>query len=110
MEAWIEIVQTVGFPIACTLALGFMLFKLAQRWIDDAHEREESLGGMNERLNDGLKKVADTILESNCINKELSETNRMLVDKVENNLSALNSNVGKILDKISCKYDSDDKE
>lgn len=100
MEPWVEIITQLGFPVACTLALGYMLFKFAKRWIDDSHEREESMTTINEKFSAALSKVAETLNESNNINRELSETNRTLVDKVESNLSALNNNVEKILDKI----------
>lgn len=105
MEPWVEIVTQLGFPIACTLALGYTLFRFAKRWIDDAHKREESMNNINKMFSDSLSKVADTLNESNNINRELSETNRTLVDRVELNLTALNNNVGKILDKIQDKYD-----
>ena len=108
MEPWVEIVTQLGFPITCTLALGYMLFRFAKRWIDDAHEREESMNNINKMFSDSLSKVADTLNESNNINRELSETNRTLVDRVELNLTALNNNVAKILDKIQDKYDDDD--
>ena len=105
MEPWIEIVTQLGFPVACTLALGFMLFKFAKRWIDDSHEREESMMTINEKFSESLDKVAETLNESNNINRELSETNRTLVEKVELNLNEINNNVEKILDKFGTKQD-----
>lgn len=101
MEPWVEIVTQLGFPITCTLALGYMLFRFAKRWIDDSNEREESMTTTNQRFSEALAKVAETLTESNNINRELSETNRTLVDRVELNLTALNNNVEKILDKIN---------
>ena len=105
MEPWIEIVTQLGFPVACTLALGFMLFKFAKHWIDDSHEREESMMTINEKFSESLDKVAETLNESNNINRELSETNRTLVEKVELNLNEINNNVEKILDKFGTKQD-----
>lgn len=105
MEPWVEIVTQLGFPITCTLALGYMLFRFAKRWIDDSNEREESMITTNQRFSEALAKVAETLNESNNINRELSETNRTLVDRVELNLSALNNNVEKILDKLNIRED-----
>lgn len=103
MEPWVEIVTQLGFPITCTLALGYMLFRFAKRWIDDSNEREESMTTTNQMFSEALAKVAETLTESNNINRELSETNRTLVDRVELNLTALNNNVEKILDKINTR-------
>ena len=103
MEPWVEIVTQLGFPITCTLALGYMLFRFAKRWIDDSHEREESMTTTNQKFSEALAKVAETLNESNNINRELSETNRTLVDRVELNLTALNNNVEKILEKIDTR-------
>lgn len=103
MEPWVEIVTQLGFPITCTLALGYMLFRFAKRWIDDSNEREESMQNINKLFSESLSKVAATLNDSNEINRELSETNRTLVERVELNLNELNNNVGKILDKLNVK-------
>ena len=103
MEPWVEIVTQLGFPITCTLALGYMLFRFAKRWIDDSNEREESMQNINKLFSESLSKVADTLNDSNEINRELSETNRTLVERVELNLNELNNNVGKILDNLNIK-------
>lgn len=105
MEPWVEIVTQLGFPVACTLALGYVLYKLIKHWLEDTHEREESMTTINEKFSAALAKVAETINESNKINRELSETNRTLVDRVELNLNEINNNVEKILDRIGTKKD-----
>ena len=58
---------------------------------------------INQKFSESLAKVAETLTESNNINRELSETNRTLVDRVELNLNEINNNVEKILDKINTK-------
>lgn len=103
MEPWVEIVTQLGFPITCTLALGYMLFRFAKRWIDDSNEREENMQNINRLFSESLSKVAATLNDSNEINRELSETNRTLVERVEFNLNELNNNVEKILDKLNVK-------
>lgn len=98
---WVEVITNLGFPIACVMACALFLYKLVKRWMNEAAERENKLLEANIRNSQALDKVADTILESNLVNKELSETNRLLVDKIDGSLSALNGNVetiGKLLD------------
>ena len=103
MEPWVDIVTQLGFPVACTLALGYVLYKLVKHWLEDSHEREESMTTKNEKIRKSHAKVAETLNESNNINRELSETNRTLVDRVELNLNEINNNVEKILDKLGTK-------
>lgn len=105
---WLQIIQTVGFPIACVIACGLFIYKTVMRDKDEAIKREEVANSREDKLIEAnvkssmaLDKVADTITESDKVNKELSETNRLLVEKVENSLNDLNNNVGRVLDKLA---------
>lgn len=101
MENILQIIQTLGFPIACVVACGFFIYKLVNRDKDEAKEREDRLIAANEKTSLALSKVADTIEETNSLNKELSETNRLLVERVDGDLSNINTNIDKILDKLN---------
>ena len=101
MENVLQIIQTVGFPIACVIACGFFIYKLVKRDKDEAKEREDRLIAANEKTSMALSKVADTIEETNALNQELSETNRLLVERVDGDLSNINTNIDKILDKLN---------
>lgn len=97
---WMNIIQTLGFPIACVVACAFFIYKLVVRDKDEAKERENKL---QENIKDNavaLSKVADTIEQSNETNKALSETNRLLVEKMEDKLTSIDNNVDKILTKL----------
>lgn len=98
---FLEIIKNFGFPIACVIACGIFIYKLVVRSLDEAKEREKDLHGLIISNTSELSKIADTIKDSNEVNKELSETNRMLVDKMEDKLVDIDSNVEKILDKLS---------
>lgn len=97
----IEILKDFGFPIACVIACGIFIYKLVTRNLDEAKEREKDLHGLIIANTSELSKIAETIDASNTVNKELSETNRMLVEKMEDKLTDIDNNVEKILDKIS---------
>ena len=101
MENVLQIIQTVGFPIACVIACGFFIYKLVNRDKDEAKEREDRLIAANEKTSMALSKVADTIEETNALNQELSETNRLLVERVDGDLSNINTNIDKIIDKLN---------
>lgn len=101
MDQIITVIQTLGFPIACVVACGFFIYKLVTRDKDEAKQREDSLIEANNKSSEAMTKVADTIEQSNQLNKELSETNRLLVEKVEGSLTVLNSNMDKVLERLS---------
>ena len=43
MEGWVEVLQSVGFPIFCVLALGYFVYSSYQKMIADTKEREDKL-------------------------------------------------------------------
>lgn len=43
MEAYTNIISTVGFPIACVIALGFFIYKAWNEMSQRSTEREEKL-------------------------------------------------------------------
>lgn len=43
MEAYVEIISTLGFPIACVIALGFFIYKAWNDMSKRNTEREEKL-------------------------------------------------------------------
>lgn len=96
----IQVIQTLGFPIACVVACGIFIYKLVNRDKDESKDREAKLIAANEKTSTALEKVANTIEETNQLNKELSETNRLLVDKVDGSLNNINGNIDKILEKL----------
>lgn len=43
MEGCVEVLQSVGFPIFCVLALGYFIYSSYQKMITDTKEREDKL-------------------------------------------------------------------
>lgn len=101
MEEIVQIIQNLGFPIACVVALAVFLYKLVTRDKDEAASREQRLIEANEKISESLQKVADTIEESNRINSELSETNKLLVDKIEGKLDQIDTNLTQVLERLN---------
>lgn len=101
MEEIVQIIQNLGFPIACVVALAVFLYKLVTRDKDEAANREQRLIEANEKISESLQKVADTIEESNRVNSELSETNKLLVDKIEGKLDQIDTNLTQVLERLN---------
>lgn len=91
---------TWGFPIVICFAACYVLYKIVWRDKDEAKEREAKLQQSITENAVALSKVADTIDESNKVNRELSETNRHLVERMEDKLTDIDENVHKILDNL----------
>lgn len=99
MQEVITIIQTLGFPIACVIACAVFIYKMWDWYKNTSKEREDKLIDTNSKNADALIKVAETIEKSNEINKELSETNKLLVEKVEDKLNIISHNVDKLIEK-----------
>lgn len=96
---WQQLLQSFGYPIFCALACGYFIYKLVIRDKDEAANREKEL---NQTIKEGiaaLSRVSATIEESNRVNKELSETNKILVDKMESTLNDMDGKIDQILSK-----------
>lgn len=90
---WVNIIQTLGFPIACVGACAYFIYYIAIRWMDESKDREAKLIEANVKNADALVKVADTIERTN-------EINQNLMDKLDNKIDKVEGDVQKILDII----------
>lgn len=43
MEAWTQVISTVGFPIACVIGLGYFVFIIYQKTTAENEKREDKL-------------------------------------------------------------------
>lgn len=69
MEAWTQIISTVGFPIACVIALGYFVYIVYQKTTSENEKREE--------------KLYEVIGAAQANNERLAETNREFVAVLE---------------------------
>ena len=102
---WVDLISTVGFPIALVVGFCWFIAKYVERATNDNKEREQSLIGANEKLSDALNRVADTIVETNNLNAKLSENNRFLSEQINRHLEDIDNGIEKIYDKINISMD-----
>ena len=57
----IQVIQSLGFPIACVIACGFFIYKTTQQTREDNLRREERAAQQQDKLADTLDKATDTI-------------------------------------------------
>ena len=106
---WVDLISTVGFPIALVIGFCWFIAKYVERATNDNKEREKSLIGANEKLSDALNRVADTIVETNNLNAKLSENNRFLSEQINRHLEDIDNGIEKIYDKINIAVDTNSK-
>lgn len=95
-----NLIATLGFPIVMVLLFIFGGYKIINRLMDENKSREANMKEMQDKTTETLVKITHTIEESDKINRELSETNRLLLEKYSAKLDDINLNVNKILDKM----------
>lgn len=66
MEMIVELITTLGFPIACVIALGVFIYKIYQK----SEEREDKLMEVNEKAIATIAKYADSL---EVIKNDISE-------------------------------------
>lgn len=86
MKEAVSLIQTVGFPIACCIGLGYYLKTLTEQQRQDAKEDKE-------RLYTNLEKL-------NTTNVQVVTTNKMLVENMKTDIKNIEVKVDSIANKI----------
>ena len=100
MDAFVDIIQTLGFPIACVVACAFFIYKIVLMDRTEALNRESKLHDMLKENGAILDKAASTMEASDKTLCELSETNKLLAQKIEIKLDNMSSTLESIADKV----------
>lgn len=83
----VNLIQTLGFPIAVSVSLGYFIYKLINRDKDEAKAREE-------RMAAALKESSQAINESTKVNAALAATNELLAKDIKASLDQILTKVG----------------
>lgn len=87
MENAVSIIQNIGFPIFCVLALGFFIYKAYIRISEDNKEREEKLYTM---LASSQNQIDEAIKTNSNFVKQL--------EIMQNNVQSISDDVDEIKD------------
>lgn len=63
MEAVVTLIQTLGFPIACVIALGFFVYKIYLTEKEEGNVREERLYAQLDKFSDSLTNFNATLIK-----------------------------------------------
>ncbi len=83
----VNLIQTLGFPIAVSVSLGYSIYKLINRDKDEAKAREE-------RMAAALKESSRAINESTKVNAALAATNELMAKDIKASLDQILAKVG----------------
>lgn len=83
----VNLIQTLGFPIAVSVSLGYFIYKLIKRDKDETKAREE-------RMAEALKESSQAINESTKVNAALAATNELMAKDIKASLDQILAKVG----------------
>lgn len=59
MDAWTQLISTVGFPIACVIGLGYFVYTIYKNMTTENQQREDKLYELIERSNTNNEKLVE---------------------------------------------------
>lgn len=79
MEVFVEIISTLGFPIACVIAMGWFIYKIYQKSIDREDELREEIKE-SQKINGKFATIIDRYsLEIGEIKSDVKEIKEDLI-------------------------------
>lgn len=84
MQDYITIIQSVGFPIFCVLAMGFAMYKFANRIMQENKDRETQYINMLNKYSEQMDKLeqanADFVVVIGKLRDDVNEIKEVLED------------------------------
>ena len=82
---YIEIVSTLGFPIACCVAVGFVFYQMLVKMMADSKERENNLMTLTREISSKIAELG-AIVDKNTtaisvMNEKLEKLSEEMEDK-----------------------------
>ena len=87
MTELVELIPTLGFPIVCCVAVGYMFYQMLNKVLSDGKEREDKLMGLTREISTKiaeLGQIVDKNTESiSVMNEKLESLSKEVEDKHE---------------------------
>ena len=83
MQAIIDLITTVGFPIVCCLGLGWFIYKFTNQQRDDNIHREEKLMDCIDNQNEVLVRINSNMDKMSLTLENMNQRLDVLEQKVE---------------------------
>ena len=83
MAEIVEMVSTVGFPIACCVAIGFMFYQMLNKVLADSKERENNLMNLTREISSKIAELGQIVDKNTESISIMNEKLEKLSEEVE---------------------------
>ena len=83
MELLIELIPTLGFPIVCCVAVGFVFYQMLNKVLSDSKEREVSLMNLTREISSKIAELGQIVDKNTEAISVMNEKLEKLSDEVE---------------------------
>ena len=80
MEPWVEIISTLGFPIACVIAMGAFIFHIYKQ---TTKENADNMAKVQARCKEREDKLYDELAKCREVNSKAIETIAQYATKID---------------------------
>ena len=83
MEALIELIPTLGFPIVCCVAVGICFYQMLNKVLSDSKEREANLMNLTREISSKIAELGQIVDKNTEAISVMNEKLEKLSDEVE---------------------------
>ena len=83
MTELIELIPTLGFPIVCCVAIGFMFYQMLNKVLTDSKERENNLMNLTREISSKIAELGQIVDKNTEAINIMNEKIEKLSDEVE---------------------------
>ena len=83
MAEILEMISTVGFPIACCVAIGFMFYQMLNKVLADSKERENNLMNLTREISSKIAELGQIVDKNTESISIMNEKLEKLSEEVE---------------------------
>ena len=84
MTELIELIPTLGFPIVCCVAIGYMFYQMLIKVLSDSKEREDKLMGLTREISTKIAELGQIVDKNTESISVMNEKLEKLSKEVEN--------------------------
>lgn len=83
MTELIELIPTLGFPIVCCVAIGYMFYQMLNKVLTDSKERENNLMNLTREISSKIAELGQIVDKNTEAISVMNEKIEKLADEVE---------------------------
>ena len=83
MAEMLEMISTLGFPIACCVAIGFMFYQMLNKVLADSKERENNLMNLTREISTKIAELGQIVDKNTESISIMNEKLEKLSEEVE---------------------------